>query len=54
MFGTKRRFAQYYGIEAAWVVVGTVALAAVVVLQRKKAERQARQEQAKRKEGKEQ
>ncbi|BGP39168.1 hypothetical protein JCM10450v2_003122 [Rhodotorula kratochvilovae] len=52
IFGTKRRFGQYYGIEVAWALGGTVALAAVVVFQRRKAEREKREEEARRKEGK--
>ncbi|KPV77518.1 uncharacterized protein RHOBADRAFT_51362 [Rhodotorula graminis WP1] len=52
IFGTKQRFGQYFGVEIAWVVVGTLVLVAVIVVQRRKAERQAREEQAQRKEGK--
>lgn len=52
IFGTKQRFGQYFGVEIAWVVVGTLVLVAVIVVQRRKAERQAREEQAQKKEGK--
>ncbi|GAA6041977.1 hypothetical protein JCM8097_009127 [Rhodosporidiobolus ruineniae] len=41
IFGTKARFGQYFGVEIAWAVVGVLVLAAVVVFQRRKLERQA-------------
>ncbi|GJN89695.1 hypothetical protein Rhopal_002682-T1 [Rhodotorula paludigena] len=51
-FGTKNRFAQYFGVEVAWVVVGSVALVGVVIFQRKQQERQKAAERRREKEGK--
>ncbi|BGP15153.1 hypothetical protein JCM10213v2_003110 [Rhodosporidiobolus nylandii] len=52
MFGTKSRMGQYFGVEIAWIVCGTLALVAATVYKRRKAEKQEAVEQVQEKERK--
>ncbi|GAA5897094.1 hypothetical protein JCM6882_001788 [Rhodosporidiobolus microsporus] len=50
IFGTKSRMGQYFGINIAWAVCGTLLLAAAVVFKRKRQEREKATEKAQEKE----